>query len=198
MIRSRGGRMNASRTILSLIFLLLVFGQQASPNQREEPTLCKPLPSDIQRRLGEKFGSWTIQEPKDLSATARERWKSEKPQGCPGIAVGRFADGATLSYAVLLVPREHPDAGYKFLVFTSAPGQPSYEMTIVEQSDHAGAANFFIHRVPISRFFNQSSRKKFGVTASDGILLADAGAEEYETDVYFWANGSYRHQPVDN
>src|SRR5271170_7445195 len=115
--------MNALRTILSLVFLLLVFVQQGSANQGKEPTVCKPLPSDIQRQLGEKFGSWKIQETKDLSTTARERWKSEKPQECPGIAVGRFADGATLSYAVLLVPNERSDAGYKFLVFNPTPGK---------------------------------------------------------------------------
>jgi hypothetical protein len=25
----------------------------------------------------------------------------------------------------------------------------------------------------------------------------DAAENEYETDVYFWANGAYQHQPVD-
>lgn len=202
MMRSKRGRMSALRTVLSVIFLLPLVGSQgtakaAQANKAEAPALCKPLPSDIQQRLGEKFGSWKIQETKDLSTTARERSKSERPQQCPGIAVGRFADGATLSYAVLLVPREDSDAGYKFLVFSPTPGKSSFEMTVVEQSDRAGAANFFIHRVPISKFFSESSRKKFGVATSEGILLADAGAKEYETDVYFWANGSYQHQPVD-
>ena len=202
MMRSKRGRMSALRIALSVIFLLPVVGHQGSAKaaqakQAEAPTLCKPLPSDIQQRLGEEFGSWKIQETKDLSTTARERWKSEKPQQCPGIAVGRFTDGGTLSYAVLLVPKEHSDAGYKFLVFSPTPGKSSFERTVVEQSDRDGAANFFIHRVPISKFFNEPSRKKFGVRATEGILLADAGAKEYETDVYFWSNGSYQHQPVD-
>jgi hypothetical protein len=70
-------------------------------------------------------------------------------------------------------------------------------MTIAEQSDRGSAANFFIHRVNINKFFDQSSKRKFGVAASDGILLADAGENEYETDVYFWANGRYQHQPID-
>ena len=78
-----------------------------------------------------------------------------------------------------------------------ARGKPSYEMTVMEQSDHGGAANFFIRRVRINKFFDAPSRKMFGVEASEGILLADAGANEYEADVYFWSNGSYQHQPVD-
>jgi len=201
---SKKGRVSALQTALLLIFLLpfAFFGQhmsaKAAPaNQGEGPPLCKPLPSDIQRHLRAELGSWKIEESKDLSTTARERWESEKPQECPGIAVGPFAGGTTLSYAVLLVPREHPGAGYRFLVFSPSPGKSSYEMTVVEQSDHGGAANFFIRLVRISKFFDEPSRRKFGVRASEGILLADAGAKEYETDVYFWANGSYQHQPVD-
>ena len=34
---------------------------------------------------------------------AQERWESHKPPACPGVAVGRFANAETLSYAVLLV-----------------------------------------------------------------------------------------------
>ncbi len=187
--------MGLLRKVLPLIFFFLVFALQASAHQESLAALCKSLPSDIQRQLVEKFGSWTIQQPKDLSATARERWAAEKPLDCPGVAAGRFSDSDRPSYAVLLVPKDHPEIGYKFLVFTLTAGRESYEMTVAEQSDHDGAANLFIHRIAISRFFDESSRRKFGVAASDGILLADAG--EYETDVYFLANGGYRHQPVD-
>lgn len=204
MMRSRKVRISALKTALSLIFLLptALFGQRASGKaatvkQGEVRTLCRPLPSDIQRHLREQFGSWKVQEPEDLSTTARERWKSEKPEECPGIAVGQFSGGTTLSYAVLLVPRGHSDAGYTFLVFTPTAGKASYEMSVVEQSDRGGAANFFIRRVRISRFFDEQSRRKFEVAARVGILLADAGANEYETDVYFWTNSSYQHQPVD-
>ena len=74
---------------------------------------------------------------------------------------------------------------------------PSYEMKAVEQSGDSGAANFFIHKVPISKFFNEQSRRKFHVRTSEGILLVDSAEKEYEADVYFWANGGYRHEPVD-
>jgi hypothetical protein len=191
-------RMNVLVRCLCLTFLIPapLFGQAANRESRGS-LICKPLPSEIQRRLDQEFRAWKIQEPRNLSTTSGERWKSEKPQGCPGIAVGRFDGGTALSYAVLLVPREHPDAGFKFLIFSPKPGSSSFEAIVVEQSDHIGAANFFIHQVRISKFFDEPSRQKFRVGASEGILLADAGTNEYETDVYFWTNGSYQHQPVD-
>src|SRR5437899_4630286 len=114
--------MNALRVTFSWMFLLLlalVFDQGAT-RANQSPTLCKveSLPSDIQNRLKEEYGSWKIQEPADLSQRARERWESEKPQECPGIAVGHFESAKTPSYAVLLVPMGHADGGYRFLVFS--------------------------------------------------------------------------------
>jgi hypothetical protein len=101
-----------------------------------------------------------------------------------------------LSYAVLLISQARADAGYKFLVFSPKAGQSSYEMRAADSDDN-GAANFFIHTVQISKFFDEPSRRKFQVQTSEGILLVDAAEKEYEADVYFWSNGSYQHQPVD-
>ena len=183
------------------MFLLLcvpVFGQRtASANQ--SPSLCKleSLPSDIQSRLKEEYGSWKIQEPADLSPRAHERWESEKPLECPGIAVGHFESAKTPSYAILLVPTGHADAGYRFLVFSQKAGQAAYESTLVEKLNQNGAANYFIHRTPIGKFFDEPSRKKFQAHTVDGILVVDSAENEYGVEVYFWSGGRYRHEPID-
>lgn len=198
--------MNALRMTGSVVFLLtaaLAFGQQgSSPSAPAKPiegsALCKPgsLPPDVQSRLKGEFSSWKVQEPADLSPHARERWESEKPLACPGIAVGKFENDKTPSYAVLLVPQSHTDTGYKFLVFSPKAGQPSYEMRAADSGD-SGAANFFIHRTPISKFFDAPSRKKFQAHTVDGILLVDSAENEYGVEVYFWSGGHYRHEPID-
>ena len=194
-------RKYASRIPLSLFFLLvngLIFGQQAV-HASEDQILCKmgSLPSDIQNRLKEEYSSWRVQEPAALSQRAHERWKSEKPLECPGIAVGHFESAKTRSYAVLLVPVGHADPGYRFLVFSQKAGQATYETRVADKSDQSGAANFFIHRTAISKFFDESSRKKFQAHTTDGILLVDSAENEYGAEVYFWSGGSYRHQPID-
>jgi hypothetical protein len=136
--------------------------------------------------------------PGNLSATARERWNGDKPLGCPGIAIGRFENAKLPSYAVLLVPQVHATAGYKLLVFGPKGGESSsFEMRTVEQSNDGGAGNFFIRGVRIPKFFDEPSRKKFQVQANEGILFIDAAETEYESDVYFWTNSGYQHQPVD-
>jgi hypothetical protein len=165
----------------------------------EHTTLCKPesLPPEIQSRLKKDFASWAIQEPGNLSATALERWNGDKPPGCPGIAIGRFENAKMPSYAVLLVPQGHAKAGYKLLVFSPKSGESSFEMRAVEQSNDGGPGDFFIRGVRIGKFFDEPSRKKFQVQASEGILLIDAAENEYESDVYFWTNSGYQHHPVD-
>src|SRR5262245_18488314 len=109
--------MKGLRAIFSLMFSLtavLAFAQQGlappvSTGPRQGSALYKlaSLPPELQSRLKGEFGSWRIQEPTDLSGRTHERWESEKPLACPGIAVGQFENARTPSYAVLLVRQGH-------------------------------------------------------------------------------------------
>src|SRR6266849_6945325 len=114
--------MTGLRSTLALIFLMtaaLVFGERGLPSPvlartAEGPSPCSllgSLPSDIQNRLKGEFGSWKVQEPENLSEYTRKTWVGKNPPGCPGIAVGLFQSAKTPSYALLLVPIDHPDAG---------------------------------------------------------------------------------------
>jgi hypothetical protein len=199
--------MNGLRSTLGSMFLVaaaLVVGQVGSTSPllartAEEPDPCNvgSLPADIQNHLKGDFASWKIQDAETLSEQARKTWAGKKPSACPGIAVGLFQASKTCSYAVLLVPVDHPDAGYKFLVFRRKSGQPSYEPIVVEQSDDHGASSYFIRKVGIGTLFNEESKKRFQVQAPEAILMVDSAEKEYEADVYFWSNGRFRHEPVD-
>lgn len=193
--------MNISGLIQSLILLLgsiAVSDPQAAVAGKPR-NLCGPesLPMGIQRRLKEEYRSWKIQELENLSPSAHSRWESEKPLRCPGLAVGRFESATTPSYAILLVPVAHPDAGYRFLVFSRSTGDAGSEARLVEKLDQSGSANYFLHTTAISKFFDKASRKKFQAQTPDGILLVDSAEKEYEVDVYFWSGGRYRHEPLD-
>jgi hypothetical protein len=186
-----------------LMTAILVFGQTsplpklARATDASAPCNLGSFPSGVQNHLKSDFGSGKIQEPESLSDHARKTWAGKKPPACPGIAVGLFQSAKTPSYAVLLVPFDHPDAGYRFLIFSRKSQQPSYEMTVVDQFDDRGASNYFIRRVPINKFFSEKSKKKFQVQAIEGILMVDSAEQEYEADVYFWSNGRFQQQPVD-
>src|SRR5712664_69126 len=162
---------------MSVMFLLLsaLLLAQGAARPSQSPTLCnvESLSSDIQNRLKEEYSSWKIQEPAGLSQRAREAWEPEKPLACPGIAVGHFESAKSLSYAVLLVPTGHPDEGYRFLAFSQK----------LDKLDEKGAANYYIQSTPISKFFDEASRKKFQAHTKDGILLTDSGENEYGVEV---------------
>ena len=190
---------------LTLLLMAALFFRQlgslspVAAKTTDESTSCgsASLPADLQSRLKADYGTWKIQEVQTLSEHARKTWEGKKPPACPGAAVGLFQGTKTRSYAVLLVPSDHPDAGYRLLVFSRKDGQSPYEATVVEQSDDKGASNYFIRKVPISRFFDEASKKKFQVQAAEAILMVDSAEQEYEADLYFWSNGRFQQHPVD-
>lgn len=192
--------MKLLRLVVSFIFVLPAvptLGQQTIGQQATVPCRLDSLPPAIQSHLREEYGSWRIQEAANLSARARGRWESEKPSGCPGMAVGHFESAQTLSYALLLVPLGHADAGYRFVVFSQKPGQSDYEAKILDKFEERGAANYFLRGMPIGKFFDEPSKKRFHAHTADVILLFDSAENEYEVDVYYWSENHYRHDPVD-
>jgi hypothetical protein len=197
--------MNLTYRLLFLILLLqpLAFCQQATGTSRGNrsdipATLCstESLPPGVQKRLAEEFKPWSIQQPDRLSEPALERWKSERPLACPGIAAGHFEHSKMTSYALLLVSAMETNPGYKFIIFTPEHDRPAYRMTVLDESPE-DAHDIFIRREDVGKFFDRQSIIKFRVDANELILFADAGVKNYETDVYFWGNGSFQHQPVD-
>lgn len=182
----------------------MAFCKQNSPSLQpgkhaEESVLCNlgSLPADIQNHLKKEYGSWKVQEPSNLTASAHEIWKSERPLRCPGITMGHFDKAKSSSYAIFLVPKKQNGQGYKFLIFSPISGQPSYGMTTLDESGDAGSGGLFIRTVGVSKFFDEKSKMKFQVQASEIILVVDSAENEYEADVYFLAKGGYRREPVD-
>src|ERR1700743_498057 len=82
-------------------------------------SLCQidSLPKDIRDTLDRRFYGWQGQESTNLLPTARQKWATIAPLACPGIAAGHFDESRSVSYAVLLVPRDRSVNGYKFVVF---------------------------------------------------------------------------------
>ncbi len=67
------------------------------------------------------------------------------------------------SFAGLLVPSGHPDAAHRFVVYNPQLDGSTYEVLIVEKSDDNGALNFFLQEVPVVKFFDETSEKKYQV-----------------------------------
>ncbi len=190
------------RTRLLLPSLLLsaealLLACPAEPQIKKVDTLlCRldVLPQDFQIYIEKNFSSWKVQEASNLTASARGRWKAEKPLACPGIAVGEFETPGKPSYAVLLVPKSNPDSAYKLLI--QSPSLPDRVRTL-EEWDKGQASNYFIHAIPIAKVFSKDWIRRLDTATKDGILAAEAGTKEYGIDVYFWSKGQFRHEPID-
>lgn len=186
-----------------MIAFLLLASPSMLPRAQAE-TVTRPgecqwgsLPSSIHAYLLQHYGTWGIQRPENLGSRARERWEAEKPIECPGIASGLFENNEQPSYALLLVPARRGDRGYRLLVFSSEDDKTSYAVRIVDHSEDADGSAFFIHTIRIGRFFDSKSRRKFQAQARQGILLIDAGQNEYEADVYYFTGLKYQMQWID-
>jgi hypothetical protein len=166
------------------------------------PCTLESLPDEVQVRLKTDYSSWKIQNLSSLSAEAKAQWQGEKrspgqtePE-CPGIAVGEFKT-SQLSFAVLLVSIEKPDAAYRLLIFTLSGSNTPGSLETADQWDNGGVANYFIRSVHIAKFFSAEWVKKLNVAARDGVMSVEAAKAEYGVDIYFWANGKYHHEPID-
>jgi len=156
------------------------------------------FPAEIQRELETSFSSWKIQDISNLSTRAKERWQGEKPLTCPGIAVGQFEISGQSSYAFMLVQREKPDSAYKILVFSPNPDHSAFSLKLIHQWDKGGAANNFIHTVVITKVFSAEWVRKLKVGTREGILAVESAEDEYGVEVFFWSNGAFRHEPIDD
>jgi len=180
-----------------LVCLAAVIGTcPTSIAKKVKPCTLESLPSELQARLKTDYSSWRIQELPNLSVKAKARWQSERALECPGVAVGEFKT-SQVSYAVLLVPIEKPDAAYRLVIFTLSGGAAPGSLEIADQWDNGGAANYFIRPVRIAKAFGGEWVRKLKIGARDGVMSVEAAENEYGVDVYYWANGQFRHEPID-
>jgi len=120
-----------------------------------------------------------------------------KTAGVPWYRRWQVESPTRISYALLLVPLSSPNNAYRFLVFTPN-NEAQSGLTVVESSDGPGAANGFVRTVALTKVFSADWRRKLNVAGPEGILFVDAGLDEYEADVYFWSEGKYHHEPIDD
>jgi hypothetical protein len=156
------------------------------------------LPGEVSHTIAEQFKGWTVQNSAMLSATARVRWQSEKPVACPGVARGRYTGAKSSSFVVLVVGGPENQGHGKLVVFLqSAEHQGAYSAQVLDEM-RVGAPNYFIHGAKVRRFFDAASVQRFRVAATDSIVLFDAGTDEYGTEVYFWTETGFHHEPIDH
>ena len=198
MLRANPARAIVSRVLYLVLGCSLALSPAANVHAADAPDelsdLCHidALPDDVRGSLTRLFGSWKVQETADLSARARTRWGEERPLSCPGIASGHFQDPKSASYALLLIPANHSSTAYKIVIYTQQGGGKFYGFKAITQND-GGASELFLHSVPISRFFDASSKWSHS-KANEALMVVDSAASE--AYLYLWADTSYDREQV--
>lgn len=191
--RRTGARWIAPMILMSGAFVFS--SQQPSPARdpgAEVRCDVDTLPPAVALRPMADYPAWKIQGVSDLAARAREDWAGEEPRACPGVAVGRFENDRQ-SYALLLRPADQKHQGYRLVVMTSRNDRKTYDLKTLDQSDGPGSENVYIRTMKV----DARTQKRFGIAASEGILLVNSGESEYEANLYFWTRRGYRREWVD-
>lgn len=108
--------------------------------------------------------------------------------------MGQVTVASTPWYVFLLVPSEHPNSAYRIVIARSA-GRGGVDAQVIAASDSAGEGDFFIRVVSLSAVFN--ARFLTGLEVKDGIMLTDRAQNENGAEVYFWKDGKFTFEPVD-
>jgi hypothetical protein len=194
----RAQRTLALEVVVAFSLLFAHQDLRAAPSDAKDSGLCKleSLPEDIRGSLSRRFGEWKIQEPSDLSGSARDRWAAENASSCPGIAVGRFQNEKDTAYALLLIPIDRSDPECALVVFTQQPNARGiYGYKLVERAE-AGGSDTFVLSTPTSKYLQGDSILKSHSRARDSVLLVNAGAKAQEAHVYYWTNDAYQKEQV--
>jgi hypothetical protein len=178
--------------LLAFSFVCIPLSSVFSQSAKADSCGQNHLPVALKQLLERSYSSWTIQDDRSLSKNARERWSANKPLSCPGAVEGQFLTASDTVHVLLLISREHPNVGYRVI----AVGQEN-RAVVVETSDGEGSSNYFLQKVRTSDYFSLDKAKKFRPQSKDSFLVIDSAEQEYGADLYFWSDGRFRKEPVD-
>jgi hypothetical protein len=194
----RAQRTLALKVVLAFSLLFAHQEVRAAPSDVMDSALCRleSLPEDIRATLTRRFGEWKVQDPTELSGSARDRWAAQNPPSCPGIAVGRFQNEKDTAYALLIIPIDRSDPECALIIFTQQPNARGiYGYKLVERAETGGSDTFLLSAAT-SKYLQGDSILKSRTHARDSVVVVNAGAKGPEAHVYYWANDAYQSQQV--
>lgn len=176
-------RIRTLRYLLTGVFL------SASACIAQDPCATDKIPPAVERLVKQEFAYWRIKTVQDLEGSDREVWLKAHPKDCPGLAMGYLDQTRSRAFALLLIPEQKPEEGFKLvLVSESQAGHNKFEYRILEEHVdwHNGA--LVVAKVPPG-LYSSFDREENVVLKSDGILLERLEAWAV---LYYLRNGQYQ------
>jgi len=171
----------------ALISMLTLLAMSPSACLGKDPCLKKNLPDAVKKLLEKEYPEWRLKKVEDLQGYDREVWLRVNPGLCPGIAGGRFELDSATSYALLLIPEETPETGYRLVVARKSPGR-GYELRVLDEHTDWNSRSIVVKRVPAGEYSNAQDETKIQLKL-DAVLLERL---EAWTVLYYYGHDEYR------
>jgi hypothetical protein len=173
----------------TVLATLAIFFAAAGTSAQEPGQACQDstLPSGVRAVLASQFADWRVQSAADLEPNYQKEWMAKRPAACPGIAAGQFDGKSSLSYALLLIPRQKGRQGYRLVVFAPA-NRDTFSTVMLEQSDAYIPTGTGVYRIDPGLQFNEEKFSTFKLK-SQGIYLETKDQPGF---IYYWKHGHYQ------
>jgi hypothetical protein len=175
----------------SLVVLMLTISVVAPAIAQSRDSTTRDLPKGIADIIGSKYAGWRSEQISDLEVEDHELWAKAHGDICPGIAIGHFESNDRVTYAVLLLKKDAPNQGYKFLLFNENRSG-TFESILVGHAEGKNSGQPVISRVPPGEYLDPESGKSVK-TKLDSVLIQwiEAAAE-----LYYWSGSKYHRLQV--
>jgi hypothetical protein len=173
--------------VVRVIVLLATCCAPIRAAQKRDVCSDELLPAPVRTSLQNNFDGWRPKRLADLSGDDLELWTKNQPNDCPGIAIGHFERSDALTFAVLLVPKPEPGAGYKLVIFIEAPGTNAFTWKLLEHYEKKDSFAPVIWKLPPGKYTSYTSGKSVHLTL-DGLNVEWIEQSSY---IYYWFEGRY-------
>jgi hypothetical protein len=176
--------------VLTCVALLLFSSLVIATSVAKDPCDDVLLPEPVRQLLVEKFPKGRALKLFDLSREKQDLWlDSKRRDNCPGIATGNFETKVRLSYALVLIPINKDQPGFKFVVVNVK--ESSINFKLLYETDRP--SNYpVIYRVPPGKYLDWQRTRSVQLSL-DGIQLEQM---EVRAILYYWKDGRYNELVV--
>ena len=142
------------------------------------------LPKNIADYIAANYPNMRTRTIDDLSKDDKMFWSKFSNSECPGMVKGYFQNDKVIDIAVLIVPREKQQKGFKVIVFTI--GEGGYTVTTVLDADQSSSLGQVIHKTKPGTY-TDAEGKQIDIQR-DGIVIEKI---ESAATIYYWNGREY-------
>ena len=171
--------------LIALVLFPTLFASSGSLWAADIAACADKVPTWVLQDVQARFPAWHARQLADFDSDDQGVWLQEHGNKCPGFFPGHFEPTASLSCAILLIPRSASQQGYKLIVLTKFEAKK--HVRVLAKSDTAGRDETAISKTAPGKYVGFDSTRSVS-TRLDGIELEWL---EKSSVIYYWSKGAF-------